>query len=265
MQFSSVHGLTLNFIQNYVYIILRNAVFLSLENCCVKIVCLFKCLGIILLNITKKEKIMIPIIPIIATIAAGVMAIIKIYHLKNANVEVKKGDVKDKADVTILFVGETQAGKDTVIELIRTGKFLENSKKTPKFDTIMTAIEYKNNYRPTTFIEDKIKIKIINTSGAESSWADAEIAKDLKHDIRCYIFDATKFYSEEKIKLGIRNTIEECKEKGIKYISLGTRGDEVDREKIENEVRSMGMECSIFELSKEPKNEVIKFLFKEYL
>ena len=69
----------------------------------------------------------------------------------------------------------------------------------------------------------------------------------------------------ETIKFGIQNTIDECKEKGIKYISLGTRGDEVDKEKIENEVRSMGMECSIFELSKAPAEEVIKFLFEEYL
>lgn len=211
---------------------------------------------------------MIPIIPI-AIIAANVIGwtIIGgiVYHFANAKLKVKKGDVKDKADVTILFVGETEAGKDTVIELIRTGKFLEKYKKSTNFKTIMTAIEYKNNYSPTAEINYKDKIKIINTSGSETNWADAEIAKDLKHDIRCYIFDAREFYSEEKIKLGIRNTIEECKEKGIKYISLGTRGDEVDREKIENEVRSMGMECSVFELSKEPKNEVIKFLFKEYL
>lgn len=37
------------------------------------------------------------------------------------------------------------------------------------------------------------------------------------------------------------------------------------KKKIENEVRSMGMECSIFELSKEPVEQVIEFLFKEYL
>lgn len=211
---------------------------------------------------------MIPIIPI-AIIAANVIggAIIGgiVYHFANANLKVEKIDLKEKADVTILFVGEALAGKDTVIELIKTGKFVKERSYTPKFLTIVATISYINNYRPTTFIEDKIKIKIINTSGAENNWADAEYAKDLEHDIRCYIFDAREFYSKENIKLGIRNTIEECKEKGIKYISLGTRGDEVDREKIENEVRSMGMECSIFELSKEPKNEVMTFLFKEYL
>lgn len=96
-------------------------------------------------------------------------------------------------------------------------------------------------------------------------WADSENAKKLRHDIRCYIFDARNFYDVENVKLGIQNTIDECKEEGIKYISLGTRGDEVDKEKIENEVRSMGIECSIFELSKKPVEQVIKFLFKGYL
>lgn len=48
-------------------------------------------------------------------------------------------------------------------------------------------------------------------------------------------------------------------------MSLGTMGDEVSKEKIENKVRSMGIECSIFEPSKAPFEQVIKFLFKEYL
>lgn len=119
----------------------------------------------------------------------------------------------------------------------------------------ITDIDYK----------DKIKIKIINTSGSENNWRDTEYAKNIPHNIRCYIFNAKDFYNVENVKLGIQNTIDECKEKGIKYISLGTRGDEVNKEKIENEVRSMGMECSIFELSKEPVEQVIEFLFKEYL
>lgn len=108
---------------------------------------------------------------------------------------------------------------------------------------------YNNNIGSATTdinYKDKIKIKIINTSGSENILADAENEKKLSHDIRCYIFDARDFYNVENIKFGIQNTIDECKEKGIKYMSLGTRGDEVDKEKIENEVRSMGMKCSIF-------------------
>ena len=150
-------------------------------------------------------------------------------------------------------------------------------KKHPHINTIAATIDYshilnnivKNKLGSETHdhinYKDKIKIKIINTSGSENMWADVENAKRLSHDIRCYIFDARNFYNVENVKLGIQNTIDECKEKEIKYMSLGTRGDEVDKEKIENEVRSMGMECSIFELSKKPVEEVIKFLFKDYL
>lgn len=218
-----------------------------------------------------------PLIPIV--IGAGVLiatAIIGgvVYHFANADVEVKTANYKDKADVTILFVGEMGAGKDTVIELIKTGKFLNQIIATGKHElkTISVGIKfnnafYNNNRSATTDInyKDKIKIKIINTSGSENMLADVENAKKIPHDIRCYIFNAKDFYNVENVKLGIQNTIDECEEKEIKYMSLGTRGDEVDKEKIKNEVRSMGMECSIFELSKAPAEEVMKFLFKEYL
>lgn len=216
---------------------------------------------------------LIPIIAVASSILIGGATICKIvYHFKKADVKVKNANYKDKADVTILFIGETEAGKDTVIELIKTGKFLEKNIKTPAFNTIMTTINYnKLSYNPTIGNEttninykDK-KIKIINTSGSEHNWRNTEIAKNLSHDIRCYIFDARNFYDVENVKLGIQNTIDECEEKGIKYISLGTRGDEVNKDKIENDVRRMGMECSIFELSKKPVEQVIEFLFKGYL
>ncbi|TXJ21179.1 hypothetical protein EPJ79_08635 [Brachyspira aalborgi] len=216
-----------------------------------------------------------PLIPVIivasSVLVGGTIIGTIVYNIGRAKVKVKPANYKDKADVTILFIGETEAGKDTVIELIKTRKFLEKHEKTPAFNTIAATISYKSNTiaigNATTDInyKDKIKIKIINTSGSEHSLEDTEKAKKLSHDIRCYIFDARDFYNVENIKFGIQNTIDECKEKGIKYMSLGTRGDEVDKEKIENEVRSMGMKCSIFELKKEPVEQVIEFLFKEYL
>lgn len=201
-----------------------------------------------------------------------------VYNIGKAKVKVKSANYKDKADVTILFIGESEAGKDTVIELIKTRKFLQKYQKTPAFNTITATIDYNailNNIVKTKLdiketnnhinYKDKIKIKIINTSGSENMLADVENAKKISHDIRCYIFNAKDFYNVENVKLGIQNTIDECEEKKIKYMSLGTRGDEVDKEKIENEVRSMGMKCSIFELKKEPVEQVIEFLFKEYL
>lgn len=205
------------------------------------------------------------IISVVATLVGGSIVAATIYSFNNA-------DVGEKTDVTILFIGETEAGKDTVMELIKTGEFLNESRKTPKYEAIKTTVKNK-------------KIKIINTSGSDSTFKDVEEAKNLHHNIRCYIFDASKFYKGEniiiklflrklfprlrkkqnRIKLGIQNTIDECKEKNIKCISLGTRGDKVNKEKIENEVRSMGIDCSIFELSKKPQEQVIEFLFKEYL
>lgn len=214
-----------------------------------------------------------PLIPVIiavaTTLVVGTVATI-IYSFAAADVEVKSGNQKDEADVTILFIGETEAGKDTVINLIKDRKFTPNIKKTPMYNTVIATITYKSNESSSennNYInyKDKIKIKIINTSGSDSTFEDAERAKNLPHNIRCYIFDARKFYKDEKIKNGIQNTINECKEKNIKYMSLGTRGDEVNKEKIENKVRSMGIDCSIFELSKEPHEQVIEFLFKEYL
>ena len=217
----------------------------------------------------------IPIGFIIVAAIAVIGAVV--YHFANADVDIKPANYKDKADVTILFIGESEAGKDTVIELIKTRKFLDKYNKTPDYKeiykTLLATIDYKplNNTKTiessTTDInyKDKMKIKIINTSGSEHLFKNTEYAKNLPHNIRCYIFNAKDFYNVENVKLGIQNTIDECEEKGIKYISLGTRGDEVDKEKIENEVRSMGMECSIFELSKEPVEQVIEFLFKEYL
>lgn len=213
---------------------------------------------------------LIPIIAVASSILIGGATICKIvYHFKKADVKVKNANYKDKADVTILFIGESGAGKDTVIELIKTRKFKEAINSTPGYKTIIATINYNKAFYNATIgnmtTDIKIKIKIINTSGAEGLYEDAEIAKNLSHDIRCYIFNAKDFYNVENVKLGIQNTIDECKEKRIKYISLGTRGDEVDKDKIENEVRRMGIECSIFELSKEPVEQVIEFLFKEYL
>lgn len=166
-----------------------------------------------------------PLIPVIivasSVLVGGTIIGTIVYNIGRAKVKVKPASYKDKADVTILFIGETEAGKDTVIELIKTRKFLEKHEKTPAFNTIAATISYKSNTiaigNATTDInyKDKIKIKIINTSGSEHSWEDTEKAKKLSHDIRCYIFDARDFYNVENIKFGIQNTIDECEEKKL--------------------------------------------------
>ena len=73
---------------------------------------------------------LIPVIIVAASVLVGgsIISVIA-YTIGSSKVEVKSADYKDKADVTILLTGESEAGKDTVIDLIKTRKFLEKYKK----------------------------------------------------------------------------------------------------------------------------------------
>ncbi len=68
-------------------------------------------------------------LPLIAAIAAGVTLVVggivvyKIYIDGVGQVEVKEGKEDDKADITVLLVGEKGAGKKTLTNVIRKGKF----------------------------------------------------------------------------------------------------------------------------------------------
>lgn len=160
---------------------------------------------------------------------------------------IKKWDI-------VFLLGESKAGKDTLLHILKGDGFQEKYVALGQAQVVSIRI-------------NKIKkIDVINTAGTDI--AGTEKFKSKKYTIRCYVFDSTKYYKDEIIKLGIQNTINEVKSfsiyKKVKYVALGTRAASIkNKDEIENEVRSMGIKCKIFELSDNPQKEVIEFLFKE--
>ena len=159
------------------------------------------------------------------------------------------------ADLTVLLVGEQAAGKDAVMNLIENNVFNELYETTAKYYTIMTE-------------KKKKKIKIINTSGSEFTLENTEEATLIKHDIRCYVFNSIEFYQNKDIAKGINHAkndikgIEEKENRKIELIAIGTRGGSIsNKDSIENDVRKNGVKCKIFELSKKPREEILKYIF----
>jgi|GEM_PF-6369281 len=154
---------------------------------------------------------------------------------------------------TVFLLGERKAGKDTLLHILKGDGFQENYLALGQAQRVSIRIKWK-------------KIDIINTAGTDI--AGTEEFKYTKYTIRCYVFDSAKYGDNKRIRLGIQNTINEVKSlpnnKKIKYVALGTRAADIkNKDEIENEVRSMGIKCKIFELSDNPQKEVIEFLFKE--
>ena len=118
-------------------------------------------------------------------------------------------------------------------------------------------------------------ISFINTSGHNLEDTEKYVNNfprskliDSWQSILIYVFDASKFYTDKNIKLGIQYTIDECKDKiknkkcKIKYLALGTRASEVkDKGKLEDEIKRMGIECRIFELKDIPIDKIADFIF----
>lgn len=190
---------------------------------------------------------------------------------------------------SIFLVGESAAGKTTTMNIIKGKGFIEKYEETP--------IAESHNSFPI-FCKGIKLIKIIDTPGGNlpnlAKW------KEKNYTIRCIIFDTTKLQKNiksskdkkdmKRVKNGIKNTVKEVdaingeyidkkfkfihrmhnflfckKEKVVKCVAIGTRGDEVDsedREEIKKEVIKMGIPCKIFELKNNPKKELIKFIFQ---
>ena len=188
---------------------------------------------------------------VIAAAATAAVAGIGIAAYKKATF--KPANKDDYADFTILLLGEQAAGKDTVMNSLEKNEaFSSGHNATPNYyPTIISNVEGKT-------------IKVINTSGNENMWENTELARALPHDSRCYVFDAREFYKDKKIKMGIQDSIRECQARGIKLITIGTRGAEVsDINKIENEIRGLGAYCKIFEFKNNPREDLITYIFEE--
>lgn len=195
-------------------------------------------------------------VPVAAKIGIGVgVAVLGLIGIGVAAFKFKTANKNDEADLTVLLVGEQAAGKDAVMNLIENNAFNELYEATAKYYTIMTEVKGK-------------KIKIINTSGSELTLEDTEEATILKHNIRCYVFNSIEFYQNKDIVKGINHAkndikgIEEKENRKIELIAIGTRGDSIsNKDSIENDVRKNGVKCKIFELSKKPREEILKYIF----
>ena len=194
-------------------------------------------------------------VPVAVKVGIGIgVAVLGLAGIGVAAYKFKTAKKDDKADLTILLVGEQAAGKDTVFHVLKGDGFIDKHDIILNYETIIAEVKKK-------------KIKIINTSGSESAWRDVEKAKGLEHQIRCYVFNSKEFYSNKLgkiIKLGINDNINECRDRKIDLLVIGTRGDEVNNKNdIEKAVENdMGVNCKIFELSKNPKEELIKYVLK---
>lgn len=199
----------------------------------------------------------------------------------------------------ILLVGESKSGKDTLINVLSKGKFISKYRRTVKgkikrviISELLKSISKKLGtvlpnplLYPAKVVTDGITfvvgcylpflkidaMNVINTSGHNLEDTERIIERFIKLPsvIMLYVFDASKFYTDKNIKLGIQHTINECKYENnkkflqIKYLALGTRASEVkDKGKLEDEVKRMGIECRIFELKDIPIDKILEFIFK---
>ena len=205
-------------------------------------------------------------------IAAGVTLLIagvvvyKIIIDGAGEVEVKEGKKDDKADITVLLVGEKGAGKKTLTNVIRKGKFpTEDIKMFNAYTSLGVSNSSFFNKISDEFLplQDK-KIKIICTSGDEWHFKSVHDIIQTEHDIRCYVFDSREFYKNDDIKYGIQDMYDDCKKRKIKCFAIGTWGASVEKEKdsIIESIEKMNVRCAIFELREEGVvKKVIKFLF----
>lgn len=181
---------------------------------------------------------------------------------------------------TIFLEGKAGAGKTTIMNIMRGKGFNNEYEPTDKGEsTFIPRIRFSKGIR---------LIQFIDTSG--SFIEDTEKWKQKGYTIRCYVFDTRQFFENRKIKSQLKNTKSEvrsingdyyskhkiimkirelCKRKEpeeiVKFVAIGTRGNEVSNEdkiKIKGKIKKYGIICEIFELSDNPKKELINFIYK---
>ena len=151
---------------------------------------------------------------------------------------------------SVLVLGESGAGKDTLLHILNGDGFKKDMHATARYKDIL--LDLKLGY----------KIKVINTSGSKNTFRNTEEAIEKKYDTLCYVFNAENYYKDNDIKLGIRNAIQIATDKRINYFAIGTRAATTHNPKdLENSIHKEGIECKIFEFSSNTRKELIKFLF----
>ncbi|MDA3077518.1 hypothetical protein OFO07_01090 [Campylobacter sp. JMF_06 NA1] len=178
----------------------------------------------------------------------------------------------------IALDGKSMSGKDTLINILSGKGFTKKHKATPDNQMLKMEIKYGNTEFAVT--------EFHNVSGADkANNQKAELRKKIfsdeysnKNIYFIYLFDAKLYRDNPKEKKDIQADIKAflkqinsinskpAREKKINFKVLGTRGDEFtkkDKENIENQIRELGVECEIFDMTKTKTEHLMPFIIGE--
>lgn len=206
------------------------------------------------------------VIGVLGTITAGAIgayATNKLLSSKNDKIANTISDIFDifnsEYENIILSHGETEAGKSTIAYLLQGKEFNQHRKKqTIKTDSIEIDILDK-------------KYIYYDVNGSSVSNEEKEILRDELEKVKDKVIAIYVFNAEEYIKNQIKAKISAFKEELKKHRNfkdiraIGTRADKIpDKQKdiIESEIRQLGVECKIFDMTKNPIEELAKFILE---
>lgn len=187
-------------------------------------------------------------------------------------------DWLDKKENIIALDGKSMSGKDTLINILSGKGFTKKHKATPDNQMLKMEIKYGNTEFAVT--------EFHNVSGADkANNQKAELRKKIfsdeysnKNIYFIYLFDARLYrdnpIEKKDIQADIKAFLKQinsinskpAREKKINFKVLGTRGDEFvekDKENIENEIRELGVECEIFDMTKTKTEHLMPFIVGE--
>lgn len=184
----------------------------------------------------------------------------------------------------IALDGKSMSGKDTLMSVLSGKGFIEEKdrKVTPGNQMVKMEIKYGNTEFAVT--------EFHNVSGADKANKDKEeLRKKIfsdeyssKNIYFIYLFDAELYRDNPTEKKDIQADIKAFlkqinsinsnpeREKKINFRVLGTRGDKFgfftskkEKRTIENEIRSLGVECEIFDMKKSKAEHLMPFIVGE--
>lgn len=184
----------------------------------------------------------------------------------------------DSKENIIALDGKSMSGKDTLINILSNKGFTKKHKATPDNQMLKMEIKYGNTEFAVT--------EFHNVSGADkANNQKAELRKKIfsdeyssKNIYFIYLFDAQLYRDNPTEKKDIQADIKAFlkqinsinskpgREKKINFRVLGTRGDkfaEKDKENIENQIRQLGAECEIFDMTKTKTEHLMPFIVGE--
>lgn len=165
----------------------------------------------------------------------------------------------------IWLQGIALAGKDTILHIIKGDGFKESYPTTHRVD---------ENYEAQIANE---KWKLINTGGSSTNnepkeqWRNERLKplpqEDKKKVLWLYIFDMQE-YDKDHIKSRIEASRSTAKDCGISaFIAVGTHLDKLQAagldskiEQIQSELQELGIRYFLYDLSKNPREEVIQMI-----